>query len=102
MCTLRSKLSYGAVILTFLAATAADAKNANRGLAFLGLPHASVCADSPVLAEWCAKLGVQTAVWIDKGLSLAIDRRFELKDQTIANEIGVTICYKDHRCTHPQ
>jgi hypothetical protein len=99
----RSKLSYGAVILTFVAATAADAQNANRSRkALSGLPRASVCADSPVLAKWCAKLGVQTAVWIDKGVSLAIDRQFELKDQTLANETGITICYNDDRCTHPQ
>jgi hypothetical protein len=86
-----------------VAATAADAQNANRSRkARSGLPRGNVCADSPVVARWCAKLGVKTAVWIDKGVSLAIDRQFEQKDQTLANVTGIIICYNDDRCTQPQ
>ena len=100
---LRSKLNCAAVILAFGLATAADAQSADRiRTALSGLPGASVCADSPLLAKWCANLGVQAAYWIDKGVSLAIDRHFELGDQTFANKTGIAICYNDDRCIHPQ
>jgi len=99
----RSKVNYAAVILACVVVTTADAQSADRiRTALSGLLGASVCADSPLLAKWCANLGVQSAYWIDKGMSLEIDRHFELKDQTFANKTGITICYNDGHCTHPQ
>jgi hypothetical protein len=100
---LRSKLNYAAVILAFVLVTAADAQNADRFRnALSGLRGESICPDSPLLARWCANLGVQTAYWIDKGVSLGIDRHFDQKDQAFANNTGLTICYIDHHCIHPQ
>jgi hypothetical protein len=101
---LRSKLNYAAVILAFVVAIPADAQNAVRIRNVLSRLHldASVCADSPLLAKWCANLGVQTAYWIDKGVSLAIDRHFEVKDQEFANKTGIAICYNDDHCIRPQ
>jgi hypothetical protein len=101
---LRSKLNSAAVILAFVVAIPADAQNAVRIRNVLSRlhPDASVCADSPLLAKWCANLGVQTAYWIDKGASLAIDRHFEIKDQEFANKTGIAICYNDDHCIRPQ
>jgi hypothetical protein len=100
---LRSKLNYAAVILAFVLVTTADAQNLARiRNALSGLPSVSLCADSPLLAKWCANLGVQTAYWIDKGASLGIDRLFEERDQAFANSTGITICYIDLHCILPQ
>jgi hypothetical protein len=97
---LRSKLTYAAVTLALVVATGAYAQDAYRVRnAFSG---ASVCADSPVLSRWCADLGVQAAYWIDKGVSFAIDRHFEQKDQRLANKTGIAICYNDGHCIRPQ
>jgi hypothetical protein len=50
----------------------------------------------------CAALGVPAISWISSGVSLAIDRYFDAKDQALANQYGVTICYKDGKCIKPQ
>jgi hypothetical protein len=88
---LRSKLNYAAVILVIAIATSAEAQKTDRIRNALSGPGASVCADSPLLGKWCADLGVQRAYWIDRGVSLAIDRHFEQKDQAFANNTGITI-----------
>src|SRR5262245_20927833 len=99
---LRSKLNCAAVTLTLVVATGAYAQDAYRVRAVSGLHGASVCADSPLLSRWCAQLGVQAAYWIDKGVSLAIDRPFEQVDQRFANSTGIAICYNDGHCIRPQ
>jgi len=100
---LQSKLTCAAVILAFAVGTAADAQDGDRVRdALSGLLGSSICSDPPLVTKWCTALGVQAAYWIDKGESFAIDRHFELKDQTFANTTGITICYTDGHCIHPQ
>jgi hypothetical protein len=99
---LRSKLNCAAVILVFAVATPANAQKTDGTRNALSASGASVCADSPLLARWCANLGVQAAYWIEKGVSLAVDRQFEQKDQAFANKTGITICYNDHHCIDSQ
>lgn len=65
-----------------------------------GLVGASMCAGD--FTKWCGALGVLAAYWVDKGVSVAIDRHFEAEDQKFANEHGITICYSDGSCIKPQ
>ena len=100
---LQLKLTWAAVIVAFVVATGADAQNANRVRnALSGSPSANACEDSPVVTRWCATLGVEAAYWIDKGVSLAVDRHFEQRDRALANKTGIIICYNDDHCTHPE
>lgn len=69
--------------------------------ALAGATGGTVCLGSPALQSWCAALGIEAAYWIDKGVSLAIDRHFETQDQDFANKHGITICYADGKCVRP-
>jgi hypothetical protein len=81
----------------------ANAEEANRIRdALSGALGATLCAESATLAGWCAALGTEAAYWIDRGLSLAIDRHFETRDQKFADSHQITICYPDGHCIRPR
>ena len=67
--------------------------------ALSGALGATIC--SGAASAWCAALGVNAAYWIDKKISLAIDRHFEAKDQAFANKHNITICYSNGHCIRP-
>lgn len=67
-----------------------------------GAVGGTLCAEAGPWARWCAALGVAAAYWVDKGVSLVIDRHFEAKDQDFANKNKITICYKDGKCIKPK
>lgn len=92
---------FALLLMVSAAVSSASAQDAQkiRDIA-AGLVGASLCAGD--LSKWCGALGVLAATWVDKGVSIVIDRYFDSKDQSFSNEYGITICYKDGKCIKPQ
>jgi hypothetical protein len=93
-----------AVTLSLLAVCSAYSQTSDDVYKTLGDSSlALLCGSIPGKAGvLCQALGVPAISWINKGVSLAVDRYFDEKDQALANQYGLTICYKDGKCIKPK
>lgn len=93
-----------ALAFFILASPSARSQTSNQVTTALGDASTSIlCAALPGKAKLlCDALGVPAVHWVSNGVSLVIDRYFDTKDQALANQYGLTICYKDGKCIKPQ
>ncbi|MEQ1715042.1 MAG: hypothetical protein ABL907_03490 [Hyphomicrobium sp.] len=98
---MRKSLKVFAIVWGIAISNIAAAQTADEVRSTLaGAVGGSLCVG--LYSRWCAALGVGAAYWINKQVSLAIDRQFAEKDQRFANSYKVTICYNNGRCIHPK